>query len=712
MDFTDSSTHHKERTPIMHFDHRSALLAACLVLVCLAVPVVRGDEGMWLFNNVPEEHLQKAYKFKASKHWLEHVQKSSVRFNSGGSGSFISEDGLVLTNHHVGADALQKMGTKDHNYVRDGFYAKTREQEHKCEAMELNVLMEIHDVTQEVNKAVADLDPAKAAVARRAAIATIEKQANDKYKLKPQVVTLYQGGAYHLYLFKKYTDVRLVFAPEKQIAFYGGDPDNFEYPRYDLDICIFRVYEDNKPVKLEHYLKWAKKPLAEDELVFVSGHPGKTDRMTTVAELEYLRDHAFPFLMQRLYRLDVLLTAYSDRSEENKRQAKETFFSVQNSRKARIGGLAALLDPALFAEKRKEEARLKAEAESNDKLADTRGAWTTIASVQKVRLKHAKHYAMLEARGGAGFMTDYFGIARQLVRGAEERAKPNKDRLAEYGDARLESLTEQLFSNEPIYDEFETAKLTDSLTFLAGVLGYDDPIVQTALGGKAPGERAYELVSGTKLKSVELRKKLWEGGKTAIDECKDPMILLAKAVDPDAREVRKIMESQVDEPLKQAYAQISRVKFALDGTRTYPDATFTLRLAFGQVKGYTEDGKKIPFETTFAGLYERAKEHHNKEPFDLPPRWIKARDKLDLKTPFNFVSTADIIGGNSGSPVINRAGEFVGIIFDGNIQSLRLDFAYDDVEARAVSVDAQGIIEALRKVYEADELADEMTGKK
>jgi hypothetical protein len=694
----------------MHFDHRCALLAACLVLVCLASPVVRGDEGMWLFNNVPEEHLEKAYKFKATKQWLEHVQKSSVRFNSGGSGSFISEDGLVLTNHHVGADALQKMGTKEHDYVRDGFHAKTREQEHKCEAMELNVLMQIIDVTQEVNKSVAGLDAAKAAVARRAAIATIEKDAKDKYKLQPQVVTLYQGGAYHLYLFKKYTDVRLVFAPEQQIAFYGGDPDNFEYPRFDLDICIFRVYDDNKPVKLKHYLKWATKPLAEDDLVFVSGHPGNTRRMTTVAELEYLRDNLFPSLMQRLYRLDVMLSSYSARSDEHRRQAKELFFSVQNSRKARIGGLAALLDPALFADKRKEDSRLRAEAERNAKLADTRDAWTTIADVQKLRAKHAKRYNMLEAR--QGFLTDYYGIARALVRGAEERAKPNKDRLAEYGDARLESLTEQLFSNEPYYDEFETAKLTDSLTFLAGVLGYEDPIVKTALDGKAPGERARELVSGTKLKSVDIRKKLWEGGKKAIDECKDPMILLARAIDPAARAVRKIVETQVDEPLKQAYAQISRVKFALDGTRTYPDATFTLRLAFGVVKGYTEDGKKIPFETTYAGLYERSKEHNNKEPFDLPPRWIKAKDKLDLKTPLNFVSTADIIGGNSGSPVLNREAEFVGIIFDGNIQSLRLDFAYDEKVARAVSVDAQGIIEALRKVYDAGELADEITGKK
>ena len=369
-----------------------------------------------------------------------------------------------------------------------------------------------------------------------------------------------------------------------------------------------------------------------------------------------------------------------------------------------------MLDPKLIAQKKHEEARLKAEAEKNEALAAARPVWDKIAKAQKVRAKHIKRYTLLEGR--SGFLTDYFGIARHLVRAGEERAKPNPKRLAEYGDARLESLTEQLFSAEKIYDEFEIAKLTDSLTFLAGELGYDDPIVQKVLAGKSPGNRARELVSGTKLKDVAVRKELYNGGKKAIDASKDPMILLARAIDPDSRAVRKVIENEVDEVLKQAYNEISKVKFALDGTKTYPDATFTLRLAFGVVKGYTEGGKKVPYATHFAGLYRRAKEHNDKAPFDLPERWIKRKDKLNLKTPFNFVSTADIIGGNSGSPVVNRAGEFVGIIFDGNIQSLMLDFAYDDEIARAVSVDAQGIIEALRKVYDAGELADEITGKK
>jgi hypothetical protein len=689
---------------------RRAAVLAVLVTMSLQTQRLRSDEGMWLYNNVPADYLQKTHRFKVTKAWLDHLQKSSVRFNSGGSGSFVSADGLVLTNHHVGADALQKLGTKEKNYYRDGFHAKTRAEELKCEAMELNVLMAIEDVTRRVNQAVpSDTPTDKAAVLRRAVINTIEKEAKEKTKLQPQVVTLYQGGAYHLYLFKKYTDVRLVFAPEQAIAFFGGDPDNFEYPRFDLDICFFRVYEDGKPVKLKHYLQWAKDPLKEGDLIFVSGHPGRTNRMNTVAELEYQRDIAFPFLMQRLNRMEVLLSTFSDRSEENRRQAKELLFSVQNSRKARIGGLAALLDPKLMVAKKADEARLKEKANSDESLAAARKAWDRIAQAQKVRARNVKQYSLLEGRGG--FFTDYFFIARTLVRAAEERTKPNDKRLPEYSEARLESLTEQLFSNEPIYDEFEIVKLTDSLTFLAGQLGSTNPLVQKVLAGKSPIERARELIGKSELKSVDTRKKLYEGGKEALDACKDPMIQLARMVDLPSREVRKTMETQVDEVLKQAYGELAKVKFALDGTKTYPDATFTLRLSFGLVKGYDEGDRKVPFTTDFAGLYARSAEFKNRDPFELPKRWLERKDKLNLKTPFNFISTADIIGGNSGSPVVNRAGEFVGIIFDGNIQSLRLDFAYDDVEARAVSVDAQGLLESLRKIYDAEELAIEIAGK-
>jgi hypothetical protein len=671
----------------------------------------RGDEGMWLFNNPPRKLLKEKYGFDPTDQWLEHVQKSSVRFNSGGSGSFVSADGLVMTNHHVGADALQKFGDKDHNYLRDGFHARTRAEEKKCVDLELNVLMSIEDVTARVNAAVKpDMPAEKAFAARRAVMAEIEKESLDKTGLRSDVITLYQGGQYHLYRFKKYTDIRLVFAPEQQAAFYGGDPDNFEYPRYDLDICFFRVYENDKPAKIEHYLKWSKAGAADNELVFVSGHPGRTSRQFTVAELEYARDRQFPAILQLLNRKEVLLNSYSERSEENRRKAKEDFFGVQNSRKARIGGLGGLLDPKIMDGKKAAEKKLREAVAADPKLKEAAGAWDDIAKAQKVIGDLAMQFNMLEGRPGF-FQSTLFSIARDLLRAGEEKAKPNGERLREYRDSALESLEQQLFSEEPIYDDYEELKLADCLTYIAGQLGYTNETVQRMLAGKSPGDRAHELVQGTKVKDVAFRKKVYAEGKSAIDPQKDPLIELAQIIDPEARAVRKVIETQ-DEIKRQAHARINRAQFALEGTNTYPDATFTLRLAFGPVKGYTEAGKQIPFETTFAGLYERSAEHHNKEPFDLPPRWEKARSRLDLATPFNFVCTADIIGGNSGSPVINKDAEVVGIIFDGNIQSLVLDFVYTDEVARAVSVHSRGITEALRKVYGANDLADELAGKK
>lgn len=677
----------------------------------LFAPALRADEGMWLFNHPPKEYLQQHYQFDPTGQWLDHVQKASVRFNNGGSGSFVSADGLVMTNHHVGADCLQKLGDENHNYMRDGFHARTRADEKRCGDLELNVLMSIEDVTDRVKAAVKPgMSDDQAFRARRAVMAEIEKESTDKTHLRSDVITLFQGGQYQLYRYKKYTDVRLVFAPEQQAAFYGGDPDNFEYPRYDLDVCFFRVYEDGKPVKLEHYFKWSKDGAKKDELVFVSGNPGRTDRLNTVADLTYLRDRGYPYLLQRLYRWEVLLSVFSGRSEENAREAREFLFAVQNSRKARDGGLAGLMDPHLLAKKRAAEAKLKEAVARDDKLQDAKDAWQRVAAAVKTEAANVRNLTVLER--GAGFNTTLFTIARTLVRWAEEKDRPNADRLREFRDSNLESLKLQLFSDEPIYDTYERVKLADGLTFLAEQLGYGNDLVRKVLHGKSPQERADELVRGTKLKDVDLRKKLFDGGKQAVEAAHDPMLELAELVDPQSREVRKVVETQVEEVKRQAYAQIARAQYEVEGPNIYPDATFTLRLAFGTVKGYEENGKHVPHETTFAGLYERAREHHDRPPFDLPERWVKYKDKLDLKTPFNFVCTADIIGGNSGSPVLNRDAEVVGLIFDGNIQSLVLDFGYTEDQARAVAVCSQGIVEALRKVYQADGLADELTGKK
>jgi|YNPNPStandDraft_1061719.scaffolds.fasta_scaffold06505_3 hypothetical protein len=682
---------------------------ATLVLV-VAAGTTLADEGMWLFNQPPRTLLKEKYNFEPSAAWLEHLQQASVRFNSGGSGSFVSEDGLVMSNHHVGADALQKLSDKDHNYLRDGFFARTLAEEKRCHDLELNVLVSIEDVTDRVNAAVKpDMTPEQAFLARRKVIAQIEKESLDRTALRSDVVTLYQGGQYHLYRFKRYTDVRLVFAPEQQIAFFGGDPDNFEYPRYDLDICFFRVYENGKPARIPHWLRWSRSGAAEGELIFVSGHPGRTARLLTLAEIEYQRDVLFPETLAWLHRREVLLTAYSERSEENARRARDDLFGIQNSRKAREGGLAGLLDPAFIARKQADEQALKNAVAQDPKYAATRDAWDRIAAAQRVIAENAASHRLLES--ARGFNCELFGIARTLLRAAEERPKPDGERLSEFRESGRASLELDLFSTKPIYDDYEQLCLADSLTFLAERLGAKHPIVERVLAGKSPRQRAAELVQHTKVKDVAFRRRLYEGGKAAVDEARDPMIELARAIDAEARSVRRIIETQ-EEIKQQAHAQIAAARFAIQGTSTYPDATFTLRLAFGVVKGYEENGRHVPYQTTFAGLYQRSKEQGGRPPFDLPERWLKSRRRLDLNTPLNFVSTADIIGGNSGSPVVNRNGELVGIIFDGNIQSLVLDFYYTEDQARALAVHSSAITHALRRVYGANRLADELEGRR
>lgn len=699
--------------------------AAASILGLLMIPTTTfGDEGMWLFNAPPTHILKSKYGFEPAPQWLEHVQKASVRFNSGGSGSFVSPDGLVMTNHHVGADDLQKLSTPEKNYLRDGFHARTRAEEIKCKGLELNVLQSIKIVSDEVNAAVKPgMSAEEAFKARQAKIAEIEKAAADPANnIRADVVTLFAGGQYHLYTFKKYTDIRIVFAPEKQIAFFGGDPDNFEYPRYDLDVCFFRVYENDQPLKTEHYLRWSPDGCKEGDLIFVSGHPGRTNRQNTIAELEYLRDVGYPYLLQRLNRLEVLLGAWVERSERNRQRGEDELFGIQNSRKARMGGLAGLLDPALMGRKKKDEQQFRAyidrfrnknggtTPEGRQTMQNAWEAFDTIARAEKVRAEIIRDATLLE--NAAAFNSHSFQIARTLVRAAAEKAKPSADRLREFADARLPSLEFQLFSDEPIYEDLETLKLTDSLTFLANSYGADHEFVRKVLAGKSPRDRAYELIHGTQVRDVSFRKKLYEGGQAAVDASQDPMIEFARLVDPPSRAVRKRFETEVEEPKRQAYAALAKVRYIYEGQDTYPDATFTLRLSFGTVKGYVEDGKNIPAFTTFAGLYERSREMGNKGPFELPPLWEKRKDRLHLATPLNFVSTADIIGGNSGSPVINRNAEVVGLIFDGNIHSLVLDFIYDDTLARAVSVDSRGIIEALRKVYDAEHLVNEILGKK
>ncbi|MGI8432350.1 MAG: S46 family peptidase [Chthoniobacterales bacterium] len=691
-----------------------SLRSVVLLSLGCTLLTARADEGMWLFNNPPKAQLQEKYQFDPTPQWLEHLQKSSVRFNSGGSGSFISAGGLAITNHHVGADTLQKLSSAEHNYLHDGFYAKTQAEEQPALDLELNVLESIEDVTPRVNDAVKpNLDATAALAARRAIIAQIEKESKDKTGLRSNVVTLYEGGSYQLYRYKVYTDVRLVFAPEQQAAFYGGDPDNFEYPRYDLDICLFRVYENGKPAKIDNYLKLNSSGPKEGDLVFVSGNPGRTDRELTLFELADARDRAMPERLENLYRREVLLTSYSGRSLENARRARDELFGVQNSRKAIGGMLAGLLDPAIFAKLQSDEDRRRQEMAKRPEFKGSLAAYDKIKKAQTAIIKNAPVYDYYEGRGERprGISSTLFGYARTLVRAAAERAKPNGERLPAYRESSRESLELALFSTQPIYDDLEELDLTNSLTDLAGQFGATDPLVQKVLAGKSPAGRAAELVTGTKLKDLAVRKQLYTADSAALQASDDPFIKLALLVEPTALSARKTFDSN-DETKKQGYAQLAKARFAIEGASTYPDATFTLRLAYGTVRGYEQEGKQIPPFTQFAGLYERSAEHENKEPFDLPQRWVERKDSLSLGTNFDFVCDADIIGGNSGSPVVNRAGEFVGIIFDGNIQSLVLDYVYTDKVARAVSVDSAAIIEALRKVHQVDDLANEIEGKK
>jgi hypothetical protein len=696
------------------------MIARSFVLLLALSSIAFGDEGMWLFNNPPLKQLKEKYQFEPNAQWLDHLQKSSVRFNSGGSGSFVSPNGLCITNHHVGLDTLQKISSEKNNYVRDGFYAKSQEDEVKATDLELNVLTSIEDVTARVNGAVKSGMSADAASKARAnEIANIEKESKEKAGLRSDVVTLYQGGLYHLYRYKRYDDVRIVLAPEQQMAFYGGDPDNFEYPRFDLDICIFRAYENGQPAKIDNYLKWNSAGPNDGDLTFVSGSPGRTDRQLTVDELADTRDRDVPKLLQMFNRREVMLMAWSGRSFENARRARHDLFGDQNNRKRYDGYIAALLDPETWRSIEAREKKLRDAIAANPKLRSTSSAYDRIKKANAELAKISPKYDYLEQerrspigyRGPRALYGTLFKYARLLTRAADERAKPNGQRIPMFRDSAKESLELDLFSSEPVHEDYEILRLTDSLTDFAEKFGADDAMVKQVLAGKSPRARAVELVSETKLKDVDLRKKLYADDAAGLQAARDPMLDLARLIDAPAREVRKIHEAQ-EEIKNQAYAEIAKARFAVEGTNNYPDATFTLRLSYGTVRGYEEDGKRIAPFTNFAGLYQRAQDHDNKPPFDLPQRWIDKHVTLNPETKFNFVSDADIIGGNSGSPVVNKNNEFVGIIFDGNIQSLVLDCIFSDKQARAVSVDSAAITEALRKVYDANALADELEAAK
>ena len=686
----------------------AALLLALFSISTLHIPAL-AEEGMWTFNNVPRAEIKKKYGFDVTDEWLNKVRLASVRFNNGGSGSFVSSNGLVLTNYHIVEDFVGEVSTPEKDYAKLGFVAKTRADEIKIPSVELNVLMSIEDVTARMNEAVkAGMSDAEAFTAKRTAQSAIEAESTKATGLRSDVVTLYQGGQYNLYRYKKYTDVRLVFVPEFQAAFFGGDPDNFNFPRFNIDMALVRVYENGQPVRPEHYFKWSTAGPKEGQLVFVTGNPGSTSRLNTVAHLEELRDTSIPIVIRLLERNEAMLKKYMSMGEEQTRQAQSELNSVQNSLKVYRGRLAGLKDQALLARKSKDEAALrKAIAADPERQKTYGGAWDTIANAHKAYPSYIRERRIFDQ--GSGFNSAYFAIARGLVRLATENEKPNSERLLEYTDARRASLENTLYSPAPIHDEFEKLKLADSLGFMVELLGADHALAKQVLNGKSPEERANEIITGTKLKDVSYRKQLAAGGRKAIEESTDPMIVVARTIDAKARELRKRYESEVIGVERANYAKIARALFDTEGTKLYPDATFTLRLSYGSVQGYMENGKKVAPFTTLGGLYARAEEHKHQFPWVLPPRWMEKKSSVDLNTPFNFVSTNDIIGGNSGSPTINQNGELVGLIFDGNIQSLVGDYVYDESVNRAISVDSRGMLEVLKKVFDANHIATELT---
>jgi Peptidase S46 len=675
----------------------------------LATSLALADEGMWLYNAFPKDRIEKQYGFLPTQRWLDHLRSSSVRFNNGGSGSFVSADGLAFTNHHVGANCIGKLASSGADYMKTGFYAKTQADEAKCPDLELNVLVEIEDVTSKVKGAAPpSMSAADAGQAQRSAMSAIEKDCASSSGLRCDVVTLYSGEVYNLYKYKKYTDVRLVFAPEFAAAFFGGDPDNFTFPRYDLDITFFRIYENGKPIHLDHYLQWSKTGLKDGDLIFVSGHPGNTDRLKTVAQVEFLKNVDFPSRLASYKRRITTLQQFSTESPENARIAQEDIFGLQNAQKAIQGEYEGISDAAVLSKMNSEER--EREKAYMDKHPGESNPWDEISNATKVNREIYDPLTYVERM--RGFSSEMAFNARTLVRAAEEKPKPNGDRLREYRDSGLPSLEQGLFSTAPVYKNLETLMLAVSFTLMQEALGPEDPAVKAAMGGKSPDEAAKMVIAGTKLEDVAVRKQLYEGGQAAIAASTDPLIVLMRNVDAEARAARKRFDDEVDSVVRRDGALIARARFSQSGFTQPPDATFTLRLSYGTVKGYEENGKKIPYFTTMGGAFEHADKHGNKPPYDLAGSWLKMKSKLNLATPLNFVSTADIIGGNSGSPTVNKAGEVVGIIFDGNIQSLVLDFYYDERQARAVSVDSRGIIEALRKIYGADALADELTGAK
>lgn len=695
-------------------------LLAILLAAVVFSGTPRAEEGFWPYNAIPTAAIKAKYGFVVTDAWLKHLQLATVRF-SGGTGSIVSPNGLVLTNHHIALSSLLRLSTPDKDLVKNGFYAPTNADELKVAGMTLSVLQSIEDVTAKVTGAITPgMTPQEATSARQKAIQAMATQpipGAPPPGVTKQVVALYAGAVYNLYTYKVYSDVRLVFGVEYQTGFYGGDPDNFTYPRYCLDVGMFRLYENDKPAQTPNYLKWSANGTVENELVFTTGHPGSTSRLNTVAHLKYRRDLAIPFGVANLEMREAAVKKWAALSAENARATTSELFGIQNSLKSSRGQLKGLQDPAVMASKEAGEKRLRTELAKNAaKQKELGDAWDTIEkSIEIARQIDAERTFIA---GAAGLNSTLFSQARQLVRNAytPPSAEGRGGRGGRGGGAPAAQGAPgggggRGGAQPALNVAREKINLTESLTFMQKFLGTSHAIVKRILGDKTPEARAKELIDGTRITDAEIRILLQAGGKATIDASTDPMIVLARSLEADAQAVTKKYDEEVVAVQAAAYPKIGQAVFAVDGPKAYPDATGTLRLSYGAVKSYMEDGKKIPPYTYFAGIYERSTQHNGQPPYDLSPKWAETKATQDLKTPFDMVSTNDIVGGNSGSAVVNKKGELVGLIFDGNIQSLPGYFIYQEPINRAVSVDSRAITEAFKKIYKADALLAEISGK-
>jgi hypothetical protein len=675
----------------------SAAAAALTVLLCAPS---QADEGMWTFHGFPLEKTNSTLKTKLDQAWLDRVRTATVRL-SNCTGSFVSGDGLILTNHHCVEACLAELSSKEKSLVEDGFLAKTRDEEKRCQTQVADILVAMDDVTAKISAAISGKDEKTANDLRKSTLTQLEQDCEKASggKRKCQAVTLYDGGQYWIYQYKRYTDLRIAFAPESGIAAYGGDPDNFQFPRWCLDMSLLRAYEDGKPAKIPNYLRINFAGPAAGDPVFVSGHPGTTDRQLTVAQLKEQRNVEIPQWLLRASELRGRYIQFGEQSAENARIVEDLVNGIENGIKVRRKQLDALHEDALFVRKQAEQAELA-------KSLSGENPWADIEKALAIQRGLYESYVFIEANGA--FAGRLGGYARTLVRGTVERDKPNGERFREYTDGALPRVEQQLGAKIPVYPEIEILRMTNSLQRMREWLGPDHPVVRQLLTKESPQELAKRLVTGTKLADPAVRLELWKGGAAAIAASQDPLLQVLRSVDAEGRKIRREYEDQVEAPIDLAQEKIAKARFAAYGTSVYPDATFTLRLNSGTVQAWNENGKQIEPFTKLSRAFERAT---GADPFEIPDSWLRVKDKLDMNTTFNLSTNSDIVGGNSGSPLISAKGEVVGLLFDGNIHSISGSYWFDTEKNRAVAVHPAIMKEAMSKVYGADALLKELSRK-